>query len=505
MPYEEFQGPYIGGSFRKVDEGTQWINLNPAELKNAHFKWFENPALVEEAIEHGHQAFQAWSNLDLKERKSLLLKLSTEIEKRQIDISKWISLETGKAHWESQAEAKGLCSKIDITCNKLFAWIEQIENAFNNPSTQEMLFKPRGLCAVLGPFNFPLHLANGQIIPALLAGNTVIFKASEHSPMSAQIYAECFEKAGFPSSVFQLILGGAESGRRLVDHELVKGVFFTGSYAVGKKITQRLIDTRRDLSTIAALEMGGKNASILFEDCDYEKALAETLMSSYITSGQRCSCSSRIFVQSSIFEKFRKDFLQKAKALSFGKPFDESSFYGTMIHPDAVQSYQTKLEEAQDQGLKVLLQSEVSDSNSCAVSPALYQSTDPEKDTLKQSLQEELFGPQSTLIPFDSHEELVELHERAPYGLVSSIFSKDESRFKELQNQLEVGLLNFNRSTVGASSSLPFGGPKRSGNNWPAGIFAYFASVRPLSSLRDPTGFELSKMPKSLQHLWEKQ
>jgi len=295
---------YLDGQFRSAIKGREWTDLQPYRLNEPLCQWREDTTFVNEAVSVADREFRRFSSLPRGERINLLHRLKQCLEKREAEIENLITLETGKARWESRQEAKALSSKIQITLDTVLPLVEQIEGT-GRTNKQEMKLLPRGVCAVIGPFNFPLHLANGHIIPALLAGNTVIFKSSEHSPLCAGLYARCFQEAGFPTGAFQMLPGGADLGKALVENPLVKGIFFTGSYQNGRRITQQLMETRSDLATLAALEMGGKNACIIFEDADFDRALGESILSAFATAGQRCSCASRIFVQKPLLEKFR--------------------------------------------------------------------------------------------------------------------------------------------------------------------------------------------------------
>lgn len=500
---EYYKGALISGEFFKSKTGTEWIHSNPFHLDEVYFSWFEDESLVSKAINAGHEAFRKWKLKGISERASLLKKLAELFAKNESLIGELIARETGKAIWEAKAEASALSSKIRISLDIMLPAVQALEKIGFQEKRQYMRFKPRGLCAVLGPFNFPLHLANGHIVPALLAGNTVIFKPSEFSPTCASFYSSLIQEAGFPSGVFQCLPGGASTGKKLVESPYIRGVFFTGSYAVGRSITQNLLQTRPDLDTLAALEMGGKNATIVHEDADIKKAVAETWMSAYVTAGQRCACTSRVFVHTQIYSEFKKYFLEGIKQIKIGDPLDPENFMGPMIHEKAMNSFFEKLQQAQNQGLKALVDSKKLKSRSCLSSPSIYESENPETDTQTEALKEEFFGPHCVLIPYRSIEELIDWHERAPYGLVTSVFSKSQSFIDKLDQEIEVGLFNINRGTVGASSQLPFGGRKKSGNNWPAGIFSYFYCVSPRSYLEEEPGFESTKLPASLQSALE--
>ncbi|PIR22383.1 MAG: hypothetical protein COV44_08215 [Deltaproteobacteria bacterium CG11_big_fil_rev_8_21_14_0_20_45_16] len=492
---------YLDGQFRSLLKGREWTDLQPYRLNEPLCRWFEDISLVQEAVSTAHDEFASFSSLARSQRVELLKKLKLSFEKHETEFENLIVLESGKARWESRQEAKALSNKIQITLDTLLPLVEQIE-ATGRTGKQEMKLLARGVCAVIGPFNFPLHLANGHIIPALLAGNTVIFKTSEHSPLCAGLYARCFQEAGFPVGAFQMLPGGAESGQCLVENTLVKGVFFTGSYQNGRRITERLLKTRSDLATLAALELGGKNACIIFEDADFDRAIGESVLSAFATAGQRCSCASRLFIQESLLDKFRDAFLMATNKIRIGDPSDDKTFMGCMISPEAADHFISKCQTATSQGFVVHQMSQRLDKNNCLVLPSVFESSKPDDDVQKPLLQEELFGPNTILIPFEDQEHLVELHEASPYGLASAVFSRDENKFNFLDQHLSVGLLNWNRTTVGASSALPFGGTKKSGNNWPAGLFSYFYCSYPRSYLKESEAFSTADLPSPLQNIF---
>ena len=502
-PADAFRGAFIHNEFRMPAKGKKWTNSNPYRSEQSFFEWHEDEDLISESIGYGVEAFPPWRHSSRQIRMDYLMKLKEALHKRQKKFEELIIQEAGKARWEARLESKALAAKIEITLKTFLPVLEMMENLGHINQKQFYRFEPRGLCAVLGPFNFPLHLAHGHIVPALLAGNTIILKPSEHTPTCASLYAEAFQEAGFPPGVLQVLLGGGETGKKLIENKNVRGVFFTGSYKNGRRIMETLLRTRTDLSTIAALELGGKNACIIHKDANLHQAVSESLYSAYATAGQRCTCSSRLFVHRNILGEFRDLFMAKMKELRIGDPSLDETFSGPMIHHSAVDSFLSQLAKSKKEGFTVHQESERLQEKSCLVSPSLYESLQPEKDVQGPLLQEEIFGPHTVLIPYQELEEMKSLHEAAPYGLASSIFSKDRAVFDYGYENLEVGLLNWNRPTVGASSSLPFGGLKKSGNNWPAGIFSYFYCAYPKSSLLSSAQFDKDSLPKNLQHIWE--
>jgi len=495
---------YVGGKFITSKAGRLWKRENPFKLSQILYEWTENLDLADEAIERARDAWPEWKQKPLKDRIAVVNKLHAGFLKREREIAFCISRESGKALWEAQAEAKALSAKIKLTVDFMLPMMQQLEEAAREESSY-FKFLSRGVCTVYGPFNFPVHLANGHIIPALLFGNVVIFKPSEYTSASASLYSQVFQEAGFPVGVYQMLLGGVEVGKRLAADPRIDGIFFTGSSKVGKQIVNQVLDTHKDFRTIVALELGGKNAAIVHEDADLDLAVSSCILSSFATAGQRCTCSSRIFVHENIYANFRDVFLAKTKLLKTGDPLAQDTFIGPMIHSQAVERYMKSLETSRDEGFQVLLESEQLDASSCVLSPSVYESQSPETDSTKFSLQEEFFGPNTILVPYSDVDELVRWHERTPYGLATSLFSPSQELFDHLDQRIQVGLFNWNRPTVGASSKLPFGGWKRSGNHWPAGSFSGFYCSQPRSYLVGPSLFDKTLLPASLRLVWEEE
>ena len=304
----EYLGDYINGEFVKPEKKDgEWINASPGDLKEQVVKIEYAYDAIDQAVLSARSAFVKWRKLSLAQRSEYLHKLKEVYTENQQRLAEAISRETGKPLWESTTEAKAMVGKIDITLNHSMKLVDEVrvENAL--PNVDGVIhYKPRGVMSVIGPFNFPGHLANGHIIPALAIGNTIVFKPSEKTPYVGQLMAEMFAKAGFPKGVFNLLQGPGETGKRLVGHEKVDGVLFTGSYDVGLRIKQ---ETIQHYWKILALEMGGKNTSIVWDDADLEKAVYENIIGCFLTSGQRCSCTSKIVLHKSIRDKFLKNLL----------------------------------------------------------------------------------------------------------------------------------------------------------------------------------------------------
>ncbi len=478
-------GDYIGGEFHPPTDPTgEWTVKSPAAAKDEIAKLKYSYMEVDRAVEAARSAFHRWKKSSFADRAEYLKKYQTALKSRENQFIEIISREVGKPTWESKAEFQSMVNKIDITLQdsmKLIAETE-IQNAL--PSvTGRAKYRPHGTMAVIGPFNFPGHLANGHIVPALATGNTVIFKPSEKTPMTGQLMAECFHEAGFPPGVFNLLQGEKEMGRRLCMHEGVAGVLFTGSYEVGTRIKQ---DTLQQHWKILALEMGGKNAAIVWEDADFDHAVYEVLFSAFVTAGQRCSSTSRVIVSEAIADRFVESIHKHAKAFKIGHPF-ENAFMGPLIDNQSVDRFLKFQPIAQRDGFELIMRGKILETNYGGnyVTPSLCYQKNAKADLAKKSVyqQTELFAPNLSIQSVSSLDEAVALANVTQYGLVTSVFTKTRKIFESASEELDCGLVNWNRGTVGASSKLPFGGTKKSGNHRPTALSSVFYCTYPVGSL----------------------
>ncbi|MES3038500.1 MAG: succinylglutamate-semialdehyde dehydrogenase [Bdellovibrionota bacterium] len=491
MKNHAYLGDFINGTFTPVVKGHgEFKNTSPADTSDCIMTLRFDRDNVEVACHAAKAAYPAWARLEEKERRSYLLRLKEIFIQNEKEIAELISRDTGKPLWDSTTEAKALVNKIDITLNfsnKLIAE-ERIKDAL--PQVDGVIrYRSRGAMAVLGPFNFPAHLPNGHIIPALYAGNTIVFKPSEQTPSVGQFYAELIAKADFPKGVFNMIQGDGESGRRLAANEEVDGILFTGSYEVGLRIKQETIN---HYWKILALEMGGKNATVVWEDADIDKAIYETLIGSYLSSGQRCSGTSRVFVHEKIADQFTDRFYEAAKKLTIGH-WSENPFMGPLINAGAVEKYIRFQEIANRENCESLMRGKALDlkHKGFYVTPSIHLVNKYDPQSVYQKT--EIFGPNVGIMKVNDFHETMKYVNCTGYGLVMALFTKDKALYEEALIQARVGLLNWNRTTNGASSKLPFGGMGKSGNDRPSAHFAINYCTIPVASLEDLTPYDESK------------
>lgn len=491
-PTYKFLGDFIDGRFVLSDRPDgSWSNVSPANLKEELIEISYRNDHVDEACVAAKKAFREWSHLKVSERVAYMTKLRDSFMAHEEAMSEVIARETGKPLWEAKTESKALSSKIDVTINHSLQLISDVKIANALPRVDGYIrYKPRGVMAVLGPFNFPAHLPNGHIVPSLVAGNTVVFKPSEKTPVTGQLMAEIFHQAGFPDGVFNVVQGKSETGKRLATHEWVDGVLFTGSYEVGLKIKQ---DTLHHHRKILALEMGGKNCTVVWKDADLTKAVYETLVGSFLSAGQRCSCTSKILIHKDIYESFVDRFYRHAKKLSIGY-WQENPFMGPLISDDSVEKYIRFQEIAKREGAESLMRGKSLDLDYPGhyVTPSIHLVNQYDPKSIYQK--SEIFGPNVAIYKVEDFDEAIEINNSSGFGLVMALFTKDRSLYEKALLESKVGLLNWNRTTNGASSKLPFGGMGKSGNDRPSAHFAINYCTVPVACLEDLTPFDSSQI-----------
>ncbi|MCB0393262.1 MAG: succinylglutamate-semialdehyde dehydrogenase [Bdellovibrionales bacterium] len=487
-----FLGDYIDGEFVRAQRPDKaWTKKSPSDLKDEVIHMECKYEHVDQACRAAKDAFQLWADLKPEERFQYLNRLKEVYIQNKEQLATVIARETGKPMWESLTEAQAMIGKIDITINDSVKLISQQIIPEALPGVEgRVVFKPRGVMAVLGPYNFPGHLPNGHIIPALATGNTIVFKPSEWTPATGQLMADLFDKAEFPKGVFNLVQGEGETGKRLSKHELVDGILFTGSYETGLRIEQ---ETLTHFWKLRALEMGGKNASVVWKDADLKKAIYENLVGSFISCGQRCSCTSRIILHKDIAQEFIDKFYDSAKKIVIGH-WKNNPFMGPLINEDSVEKYIRFQGMANREGAENLMRGKPLDLTPAGyyVTPSIHLVPEFKETSVYQKT--EIFGPNVAIYTVDDYDQAMEINNSTGFGLVMSLFSKDENLYERAMNRAKVGLVNWNRSTVGASSKLPFGGMGKSGNGQPSASFAVYYCTVPVATLVDPTEFDQEKI-----------
>ncbi|TVQ56839.1 MAG: aldehyde dehydrogenase family protein [Phycisphaerales bacterium] len=477
-PLRHAASNYINGQWRLI-EGEQIRSHNPAAPDEIVWTGSPDPAHVDEAVKAARAAFPEWAALSMNERIDALRKWQVVTGKYAESLAGLITAEMGKIHAESLFEAKALAGKVDVTLDDIsLNRVRDYEVAVSRTRAGHCRFKPHGVMAVIGPFNFPAHLANGHFVPALLTGNTIVFKPSEKTPAVGQMIAEMMDEAQLPPGVFNLVQGGGDIAASLVDHDDTDGILFTGSWPVGRRILEANLDRP---GRIVALEMGGNNPAVVLNDAHLNQAVIECVRASFATTGQRCTCTRRIIVQSGIAERFIPAFVKAASTLVIG-PGDTKTpvFMGPLVTEEAADAVITYQRDLAQRGGKVLLEAARIDQPGHFVTPGVVK---VDRFTLKND--QECFGPLAQISIVDSLDEAIEQANATEYGLAASIFTATDLDFERFFRECRSGCINHNTGTAGASSKLPFGGLGKSGNHRPAAAFSVDYCAYPVASMAE--------------------
>ena len=442
---------------------SKWQNRSPGDLRIVLDEVEPSPVTL--AISESVKAYRGWSGLSMDRRIEMLKQIEADLENSKASLAMGISVETGKTLTEAMGEMGAVIGKFGLTYQDAECHIRPrvIEGG---PFPAEIRYLSRGPASVIGPFNFPLHLANGAIVPHLLTGNTILFKPSPQAAVVAQQYAEIFQRH-LPEGVFQLVQGGGEEGMALCVASEVRSVCFTGSIPVGGIIAEA---TARDFSKSVALEMGGKNALILLEDGDPIAAAKAAAAGICATAGQRCNDTSRAIVHAKHLDTFSAALREELLKFQPGDPCSADTTLGVLINEAAHQRYEAALTPAGGEWiLEGDVMKEFEGRPGYYVRPAARRWNSYDAGMQCPIIDKELFVPLIDVFAASSDAEMITLHDRAPFGLAASIFTHSRARFEEVGRHLNVGNLYANIGTTISPSTLPFGGLGLSGNGKPAG------------------------------------
>lgn len=446
-----------------------------------------SPAQVDHAVLAAREAFRDWRNRPLAERQVLLEQFGRVLEAEKEALAHLIGLETGKPLWEARTEVASMIGKIAIS---LRAQAERAgEVVSDGPAGHAVLrHRPHGVVAVFGPYNFPGHLPNGHIVPALLAGNTVVFKPSELTPAVAELTVRLWLQAGLPPGVINLVQGGRETGVALANHPGIDGLFFTGSTGTGHLLHQQFAG-RPD--KILALEMGGNNALIVDEVADLDGAVHHAVFSAWVSAGQRCTCARRLLVpRGPGGDRFLHRLEMVAARIRVGHFDDDPApFMGALISRQAAEVLLVVQARLVAAGGQALLPMQLLREGTALLSPGLIDLTD-----VAERPDEEFFGPLLSVIRYDDFDEALTLANATRFGLAVGLLSDDRRNYERLLQEARAGIVNWNRPLTGASSGAPFGGIGASGNHRASAYYAADYCAWPMASLEA----ERSECPPSL-------
>ncbi len=469
------QSFYIHGKWGE-GAGPPFVATNPA---TGEMIWQGNSVAVHDvhrAVNSARTAFQDWSIKSISERKYFLERFAAKLAERKQGMATRISDEVGKPYWESLTEVDAMINKVALTFR---AYEERCEERIipQGSLQRAIRYKPHGVAAILGPFNLPGHLPNGQIVPALLAGNTVVFKPSEYTPGVGQLLVEIWMEVGLPEGVLNLVQGGKEVGMALVQHPDINGVYFVGSAHAGRAIHQFFVGKPEK---ILALEMGGNNPLIVTEVEDIRAAVYLALQSAFLTSGQRCTCARRMIVtQTENGDAFLKEFLSAAGRIKIGCYTETPEpFMGPVIAKGAAQKWLKVQSDLESRGGKPLLRMSPLPGHGAMLTPGVMDVT-----SISNRDDTEIFAPFLQVIRVKNFAEAILEANRTVYGLAAGLLSDNPKLYEQFFHSVQAGVINWNQPLTGSSSESPFGGLGRSGNHRASGYFTVDYCADPIASL----------------------
>ncbi len=451
---------FIDGNFCKPISNKWLDNYNPSNGEVYGKIPDSNEDDVEQAYKAAQTAFKKWSQTPIEERSKILLKIASIINERLDDLAKAESLDNGKPiSLAKTVDIPRASSNFSFFAKAITQFFSEAHDSVGLKAINFTLRQPIGVVGCISPWNLPLYLFTWKIAPALAAGNTVVAKPSEVTPYTAYLLAEICNDAGLPKGVLNIVHGsGQTTGQSIVSHPKIKAISFTGGTKTGAQIARTAAPMFKKLS----LELGGKNPNLIFADCDYDSMLSTTLKSSFANQGQICLCGSRIFIEESLYEKFKEDFVAKTKQLIVGHPSNSKTQIGALVSKSHLEKVKSYIETAKKEGGKILCGGNQvvlkGYENGYYLEPTVIEIN----NTNCTVNQEEIFGPVVTIMPFKTEEDALQYANNVDYGLSATIWTKDVNRIMRLSQEIEAGIVWVN-SWLFRDLRTPFGGVKNSG------------------------------------------
>lgn len=466
---------YINGEWT-AGSGRELETIDPSTGRRT---WTSNESTADDvarAVQAARGAFDAWAMTELDERMAIARKFRDLLKENAEELAATIAEEVGKPLWEARTEVATMANKVDIS-------IQSYEQRTGSSSAKVadgnavLRHRPLGVFGVYGPYNFPGHLPNGHIVPALIAGNTIVFKPSEFAPRTAVKTVQLWEKAGLPKGVLNLVNGGRDTGIALGQNTGIDGILFTGSSQTGTALHKQF---GGQPGKMLALEMGGNNPLVVWDVKDMDAAVHHAVMSAFISAGQRCTCARRLIVKDGPEgEAFIRRLVDVAAKLSVGPSNAEPQpFMGPVVSSAVARRLVQAQAEMAEKGGKVLLQMTQPDPNAGFVTAGIVDTTDA-----KGIADEEWFGPLLQVVRVKDFDAAIAAANSTEYGLAAALLSNDEQLWKKFSIKARAGIVNWNRPTTGAASSAPFGGVGKSGNLRPSAFYAADYCAYPVASI----------------------
>jgi succinylglutamic semialdehyde dehydrogenase len=455
---------YIGGQWLE-GAGANFESIDPSSGLVIWQGKEASAMQVEEAVHSANHAFKAWSLTPFEERITVARKYSELLAEKKEHLAELIAQDAGKVLWDALGEASAMVNKVEISI-KAYEERTGFKESLNGAFRAKLSHRPHGVMAVFGPYNFPGHLPNGHIVPAIIAGNTIVFKPSEITPAVAELMVKTWEEAGLPKGALNLVQGGRDVGVALVDAKGINGLLFTGSARTGQLIARQLADRPE---VIQALELGGNNPLIVFDVNDSRAAAVMTIQSAFISSGQRCTCARRLIVpKGQEGDEFVDELLKGIDGISVGSWNDkEQAYMGPIVSAHAADMVLAAQENLIDQGANALRAVKKLPLGDAFLSPGLLDVTN-----VKDLPDEEIFGPMLQLIRVDDFDAAIQEANNTRFGLAAGLISDNADLYKYFFPRSRAGIVNWNQQTTGAASTAPFGGIGLSGNHRPSAYYA---------------------------------
>jgi succinylglutamic semialdehyde dehydrogenase len=464
---------------RKVDDKAEvkpapmLVSMDPATGEEI---WSGEVGDASAEVAIARSAWPAWAAHSHAFRIEALRRFANIVRKNEQQFAALISHETGKPFWEARTEVASVVNKVEISVDAYAERTPQrkLEAALGNRIA--VRHKPHGVLAVLGPYNFPAHLPNGHIVPALIAGNAVVFKPSEKTPATGAFLVECFHKAGIPEGVVRLLVGGPDQGKALAGEPGIDGLLFTGSARAGMSLHRQFAETPQK---ILALELGGNNPLVVWDAKDIEPAATIGVQSAYLSAGQRCTAARRLIVEDGKEGPLMEAVTAMIDRIVVDHPFaDPQPFMGPVIDTSAADHVQEQWLTLMMKGGKPLRRLDRPYEERPYLTPALIDVTD-----VKDRPDEEIFGPVLQLIRVKDFDAAIDAANNTRFGLAASLVGGNSELYDKFWANVRAGVINWNKPTNGAPSNAPFGGIGLSGNHRPSAFYAADYCAYPVTSV----------------------
>jgi len=472
-----------------INNNNEIVSFDPSTQKEIWRGKIFNDKQLCEVVKTAKVTQNKFELLGFEKRKEIIQRFAQLAKEDTDELAGVISEENGKPFWEAKTEVNALTTKVQATVD---AYAERaatkLKDMPGGGKTSVTRFRPHGVMVVLGPYNFPMSMPNSHIMPALYAGNAVIFKPSERTPKSAEYYVSLWQRAGMPEGVLQIVYGNEETGISLVSNAEVNGVLFIGSRQAGEAISKTIA---HDTGKICVLEMGGNSPLIIWDYNDVRSAIHIAIQSAYISTGQRCSAARRIIVNRRISDNFVPALVSAISNIIVGKPFDTNPvpFMGPLIDQRAVKQFISDYEELLKNGAKAIIPTQIlSNIGENFVKPSLIDVTGIEISD------KEIFGPLLQLHFADDLEQAITIANATKFGLAAGIVTQNRENYELFFRKTKAGIINWNQPLTGATTIAPFGGVKASGNNRSAGYLSVDYCSYPCASIED----ERAAIPETL-------